>query len=217
MIHALFDLDNTLYDHPPHRDEMDRRIELFFQEKLELDPDAAHALRVKYRETYGTALRGLIVHHQTVPGEFLDYVHRGLPRHQVKPWPCAKEVLRDLGVPCSIFSNAPEDYVERMLDAMDLSGYFTRVFGIAATGYIGKPAPRAYRKVLEALSLQGPDCLFVEDQIRNLGPAKALGMTTVFLGEGDVPPGFRTDVDYSIRAFKELKEVFRKIREMGAA
>ena len=42
-----------------------------------------------------------------------------------------------------------------------------------------KPDPRAYRLVLEALSLPAAACVFVDDQARNVAGAEAAGMVTV--------------------------------------
>lgn len=42
-----------------------------------------------------------------------------------------------------------------------------------------KPDPRAYRLVLEALSLPAAACVFVDDQARNIAGAEAAGMVTV--------------------------------------
>lgn len=209
--HALFDLDNTLYDDPVHRDEMDDRIERFFQERLSLTPDAAHETRIRYRNAHGTALRGLILHHGTSPDEFLEYVHRGLPDRAIPPRPGAREAIEKSGLPASVFSNAPEDYVERMLRALGLSDLFTHVFGIASTGYVGKPQPEAYDRVLGALGLTGPDCLLMEDMLFNLGPAKARGMATVLLGTEPLSGDGKAWVDFQVSSFAELPDVFRKL------
>jgi len=210
--HALFDLDNTLYDDPRHRDEMDDRIERFFQERLSLDPGSAHETRVRYRNAYGTALRGLMIHHAMSPADFLEYVHQGLPVGPLRPRPGVREALRGSGMPASIFSNAPEEYVARMLEALGLSDLFPRVFGIASTGYVGKPNREAYDRVLSALGLAGADCLLVEDMVFNLGPAKACGMATVYLGADALSPERRAWVDFQISSFEELPVALEKLR-----
>jgi putative hydrolase of the HAD superfamily len=42
-----------------------------------------------------------------------------------------------------------------------------------------KPDPRAYRLVLDAIGLEPRDCVFVDDQRRNVDGARAVGMRTV--------------------------------------
>ncbi|UED85507.1 HAD family hydrolase [Streptomyces profundus] len=44
---------------------------------------------------------------------------------------------------------------------------------------VAKPEPAIYQLMLDRLGLPGADCVFVDDQARNLPPAEALGMTTL--------------------------------------
>jgi putative hydrolase of the HAD superfamily len=44
---------------------------------------------------------------------------------------------------------------------------------------VRKPSPAIYQRVLDALELTGPECVFVDDHIDNLPPAEALGITTI--------------------------------------
>jgi putative hydrolase of the HAD superfamily len=44
---------------------------------------------------------------------------------------------------------------------------------------VAKPDAAIYQRVLDRLGLPGADCVFVDDQPRNLPPAEALGMTTL--------------------------------------
>ena len=52
--------------------------------------------------------------------------------------------------------------------------------------YESKPQPDAYRRICQMLDVRPAECLLIEDNIRNLEPAKALGMTTVLVHDG--PP-----------------------------
>jgi len=44
---------------------------------------------------------------------------------------------------------------------------------------VRKPSPRIYQRVLDALELPGPECVFVDDHAENLPPAETLGIRTV--------------------------------------
>ncbi|MFD7645684.1 HAD-IA family hydrolase [Kitasatospora sp. NPDC059795] len=44
---------------------------------------------------------------------------------------------------------------------------------------LAKPDPAIYELTLERMGLAGRDCVFVDDHFANLGPAEALGITTV--------------------------------------
>src|SRR5688500_10406771 len=74
---ALYDLDNTLYPHTVGlMDLINERINLFVQERLQLDLDAARELRHQYFQAYGTTLAGLQKHHNIVETEdYLSFVH----------------------------------------------------------------------------------------------------------------------------------------------
>ncbi len=53
-----------------------------------------------------------------------------------------------------------------------------------------KPDPRAYRLVTEGLDLQAGDCVFVDDQLRNVRGAEAVGMRTVHFDVRDPQGGY---------------------------
>jgi len=44
---------------------------------------------------------------------------------------------------------------------------------------IRKPEPRFYELALEALEVEAPECVFLDDLGINLKPARAMGMTTI--------------------------------------
>ncbi|MFC5720627.1 HAD-IA family hydrolase [Streptomyces gamaensis] len=49
---------------------------------------------------------------------------------------------------------------------------------------VAKPDPAIYRTVLHRMGLPGEQCVFADDQERNLPPAREVGMTTVLAGPG---------------------------------
>ena len=55
---------------------------------------------------------------------------------------------------------------------------FEVVIDATYTGIL-KPEPRAYQSCAEALGLACEDCVFVDDQLRNVLGAQAVGMQTV--------------------------------------
>ena len=67
--------------------------------------------------------------------------------------------------------------------------HFEGVFDIVASDFDPKPAPHVYAKMVAAHSVEPTRAVMVEDMARNLAPAHAMGMTTVWLkpsGDGDV-------------------------------
>ena len=62
-----------------------------------------------------------------------------------------------------------------------------------------KPDPRSYAAMCERHAIAPERALFVEDMARNLVPAKALGMTTVWVDNGSEQAGCGADpsfIDY---------------------
>jgi epoxide hydrolase-like predicted phosphatase len=49
-----------------------------------------------------------------------------------------------------------------------------------------KPDPRIYELVLNKLGVDAPDAVFLDDLGINLKPARAMGMTTIKVGDPDV-------------------------------
>ncbi len=59
----IFDLDNTLHDAMPHIfPHINRSMTAYLQQHLQLDEEAANALRVDYWQRYGATLTGLMRH-----------------------------------------------------------------------------------------------------------------------------------------------------------
>jgi putative hydrolase of the HAD superfamily len=94
-----------------------------------------------------------------------------------------------------VFTNASVEHTRRVLEALAVSGHFSRVFDVRSTGYIGKPDPRAYQIVLDALGLQGGDCILFDDSLPNLQAAARLGMLTVLVGSRDRTEGVRWAIE----------------------
>lgn len=67
------------------------------------------------------------------------------------------------------------DFRERLA----LLGLFDVVSDATYT-HILKPDPRAYQHCLDALGLRAEDCVFVDDQLRNVLGARRIGLPTVY-------------------------------------
>src|SRR3546814_1037422 len=58
------------------------------------------------------------------------------------------------------------------------------IHDIHACQYVPKPDPSGYRELCERYAIDPCASLFFEDMARNLKPAKAIGMTTVWVNNG---------------------------------
>jgi len=80
-----------------------------------------------------------------------------------------------------IFTNADAPYAHRVLAARGLDDVFEDVFDIHRMQHLPKPASASYDRLCTELHIDPVRALFVEDSAHNLGPAKALGMTTIWV------------------------------------
>ncbi len=181
--YALFDLDNTLYPKSAGvMEAVSRRICAYMATRLGMDEATINDLRPRYWKQYGTTMRGLFVEYHIDPDDYLRYVHDFAMTDFLTANEELGRALAAMPWYKAIFTNASREHADKTLAALGVSQYFSRVFDITDTGYIGKPDVRAYQRVLDALGAAGPECVIIEDSAVNLRPAKALGMTTVLVG-----------------------------------
>ncbi len=180
----LFDLDNTLY--PAACDLfalIDARMTRYIGELRACDHAEAYAIQKRYFRDHGTTLAGLIAEHGTDPHEFLDYVH-DIELDRVEHDARLVEAIGALPGRKFVFTNGDAPYAARVLDRLGLGAAFDGVHDIHAMDYVPKPAPESYAALCARWDIAPERALFAEDMARNLRPAKALGMTTLWIDNG---------------------------------
>lgn len=184
----IFDLDLTLY--APDADIMSQvrdRIALFVEDYFKIGSDDAHAVRHRYWKKYGTTLGGLMAEHGLDPHGYLDFVH-DVELSKLTPCPELRAYIEALPGRKLIFTNADLPYARRVLKARGLEDVFEDIFDIHRMEHQPKPDPVSYRAFCDQLQVTPERALFVEDSAHNLVPAKAMGMTTIWVkhaGEAD--------------------------------
>ena len=181
---VLFDLDNTIY--PASSGMMkgiDVRITEYVQNLLGLDLEQARELRQHYYQTYGTTLTGLQHHHGVDAEHYLSHVHDLAIESFLSSDAELDHLLSELTAIKAIFTNSPADYARRVLRALGIERHFEHIFDIRFSGFRPKPDPLVYQSVLDALEVAGEEAILVEDSPQNLPPARALGMTTILVGQ----------------------------------
>jgi putative hydrolase of the HAD superfamily len=206
----LFDLDDTLYPRQAGVMGQIRCLMLrYLRTRLDLSPDEADALRRSYFQIYGTTLRGLQIHHQIDPDEYLRAVHDFPLQPYLEPNPTLDAVLASLPQQKVVFTNASREHAERVLDVLGIRQRFVRIVDVRDMDYQSKPEPSAYQRICKLLNVEPQECILVEDNARNLRPAKALGMVTVLV-DGD---GRDDSVDYAISRIEEIGHVLEQIAQ----
>jgi putative hydrolase of the HAD superfamily len=191
--HLLFDLDDTLYATSAGlMHEISDRMNEYMIQRLGIPENEVTRIRLDYWERYGTTLRGLYIERHIDAQGFLDYVHDVRIDQYLQADAALDAMLAQLAPRKFIFTNAPSNHARRVLSALGVERHFVEIFDINFIAYESKPTISGYHKVLAALAVAGEECLMIDDSARNLAPAKALGMRTVWLdgkGTGETPEG----------------------------
>lgn len=177
----IFDLDLTLYA-PEHNimEQIRGRIAAFVEDYFKVDHQRAHQIRYDYWRKYGTTLGGLMVEHGVDPHGYLEFVH-DVDMSRLQPCDRLRAGIEALPGRKLIFTNADAPYAQRVLAARGLEGIFEDVFDIHRMEHNPKPSLDSYHALCGQLDVDPLRALFVEDSAHNLEPAKALGMTTVWV------------------------------------
>jgi putative hydrolase of the HAD superfamily len=202
---VFFDLDDTLY--PPASgvwDAIGERINRFMIEHVGLDPKEVSRIRGEYFLEHGTTLNGLMRFHQVDPIEYMDYVHDLPVEEYLSKNPLLKKQLEQMPQKKIVMTNASSGHALRVLQSLGIEQEIDLIIDLFTLNLMNKPRPEAYRKALDLSNSNLPQrCLFVDDQERNLPPAKALGMTTVLVHT----PSTLDEEDYAIPRITELVHV----------
>jgi putative hydrolase of the HAD superfamily len=177
----VFDLDNTLYPASSSLfPQIDIRMRRFIAERLSLSLDDAFVLQKQYYKQFGTTLRGLMLCHAIEPEAFLSYVH-DIDCTVLDVAPRLDAALALLPGRKVIFTNGSERHAINVMDRLGIGRHFDGIFDIVAAGYIPKPQPETYRLMVGRHRIDPTGAVMVEDIHRNLVPAAAIGMTTVWV------------------------------------
>lgn len=184
----IFDLDNTLYS--PRSDVMQsvsRRMTSFIEMHFELHHDDARMLQKDFFLKYGTTLRGLMLEHGIDAQAFLDYVH-DVDLTGIEEEARLARALDRLPGRKLIYTNASTRHAQNVLARLGILDRFETIFDIAAADFIPKPDPAPYADLVKRHEVDPTQAVMLEDIARNLKPAAAMGMTTVWV---------RTSADHS--------------------
>ena len=178
----LFDLDNTLYPLDTGLGiDISERITGYVERLTGLPRDEARALQKRYLDQHGLTLKGLMLDHGVDPDAyhamFADVSLEVLARD-----PALIAALQRLRGRRVIFTNADAGHAQRVMAHLGLDHLFDEVFHIEAAGFVPKPDPEAFRRLIATHAITPATSAFFEDRALNLEPAAALGMTTVLVG-----------------------------------
>jgi putative hydrolase of the HAD superfamily len=197
----IFDLDNCLYPASTGLfDLIDQRMGAFIQRLLDCDPHEARRVQKDHFHTHGTTLAGLMQEHEVDPHQFLEEVH-AIPLDRISRNDRLAAALARLPGRRFVFTNGDEPYARRVLEAIGVHAEIDDLHDIHASAYRPKPDPHGYELMCERFGIEPARAAMVEDMAQNLKPAKALGMTTVWVDNGSERGSHAADpsfIDYRI-------------------
>lgn len=209
----IFDLDNTLY--PAKADLfalIDARMTAYVSRLLDLPHDEARAVQKRYFAEHGTTMRGLMDNHGVEAAHFLDDVH-DIELDRVTEDRRLVAQIAALPGRKLVFTNGDAAYASRVLERLGLAASFEGVHDIHAMGLIPKPDASAYAGLCARWGIAPESALFVDDMARNLAPAKALGMTTVWLDNGSEQAGGSACPSYVDLRIEDLASWLEQVLE----
>ena len=204
----LFDVDNTLYPKDSGLfNEVDKRINKYLEEFLNIPENNQTYIRKKYFYKYGTTLNGLMIHHNVNPIEYLEYVHNVPVENFIEPNPNLKSYLEYANnIKKIIFSNAYNPYIFRILNCLEIKNYFEKFYDIVKFNFVPKPLKEPYINIFKKFNVKPEEVLIVDDAEKNLETAAMLGMKTAFLNNYQ-----NKQFDFNIKKIEEMKEIHKKL------
>ena len=180
----IFDLDNCLYPAGSKLFELiDERMTAYIQRLLDVDPVEARRVQKMHFHGSGTTLAGLMKHHDVDPHHFMGDVH-DIPLDRLARDDRLVASLAKLPGRKFIHTNGNADYAWKVLERLGIAATVDHMHDIFAADLTPKPELHGYRKLLDQFEIEPTRAVMVEDMVRNLAPAKSLGMTTVWVDNG---------------------------------
>ena len=205
----IFDLDNCLYPASTGLFALiDERMGAYIQRLLDCDADEAKRVQKAHFHEHGTTLAGLMKTHGIDPNHFLDDVH-AIALDRVNPDQPLAAALARLPGRRFVFTNGDAPYARRVLEAIGVESHFDELHDIHASELKPKPDPHGYALLCERFGIDPAHALLVDDMAQNLKPAKALGMTTVWVDNGSERGSHGAEdnfIDYRIGSVAEWLE-----------
>eukprot|EP00908_Phaeocystis_cordata_P002500 Transcript_12716.p1 GENE.Transcript_12716~~Transcript_12716.p1 ORF type:complete len:277 (-),score=99.82 Transcript_12716:255-1025(-) len=195
----VWDIDDTLYDvgtgFTAHRNGdavFDFMVEaLGFETRAE-----AKVLRDEYfakTHATGKALAVAEADGRLPPGahfelaDLAEWWSSKLDFSMLQPDPVLTEALASCPLRHVCFTNSPRKYGIRCLEALGIRQFFkdADIFAVddvlRLSGGACKPEAAAFQAVFDACGVRAEECVMLEDSMKNVRAAKALGMRTVLV------------------------------------
>jgi putative hydrolase of the HAD superfamily len=200
-MNLVFDLDNTIYSEDKKiLDAINDNINIFMEKCVGIDPMDVDRLRRQYREKYGITLKGLMIHYNIDPQEYLEFVHNINYDILVHKDELLLEIFKKIRGNKYIFTNGSKNHAVNTLKRLGIMDLFERIFSIEDTAFTPKPSIDSFFIFTNNVGIDPEKSVFFDDTVENLISAKKIGFTTVLVGNLQEHPS----IDFSINSIYEV-------------
>ena len=200
----IFDLDGTLVNSSVDiTNALNYAIEPYGLEKITVEKtislvgEGITRLIEKLLGERRTDIGGMVLE------RFLEHYSEHLTDFTV-PYPGVRDTLEMLGnYKKAVLSNKREDLSRRLLDDLELSGYFEIIWGSDSVPE-KKPSPVPVLELLKQASCGPDEAVIVGDSNYDIEAGRAAGVRTVAVSYGYRDVNLLKDADFIIDSMKEL-------------
>lgn len=210
--HVLMDVDHTLYPRSSGVEgAMVKLINKFVGDYLGVTPEEAAQMRAQRTAgVYASTLDWL----QRKYG-FTDIYGYFRAIHPTRFWehfPKNAELITMLDhmtVPCSIFTNSWANHALNVMDYLEITPCFKKIYDLPFCHFIGKPDPRSFRYVLDDLKLEPDQVLLADDAPETIIEYTKIGGKGVLVDENLKPrQNFPAPIIKEITQLTQFTELF---------
>ncbi|HAJ06031.1 MAG TPA: pyrimidine 5'-nucleotidase [Chloroflexi bacterium] len=182
---VIFDVDDTLYSSScglwfSVRD----RIHRYLVDIVGISEGEVESVRDKYFQMYGTCLAGLQNDYEDFnTDEYVSYVHDVEYERFIGVNETLEACIEALPLGKALFTNSDKNHATKVIRALGIEKFFSVIVDVYATNFVPKPAIEAYQALFRHINASPDECIFLDDQERNLQTASDLGMTTILVSD----------------------------------
>ncbi|TID26584.1 hypothetical protein E2P81_ATG01057 [Venturia nashicola] len=194
-------------------------IDKYFQTHLSLPAHEATALHMKYYQSYGLAIEGLVRHHEVDALDFNSKVDDAIPLENIlSSNPSLQAFLASFDktkVKLWLLTNAHVTHGKRVVRLLGVEDFFE---GITYCDYaeaetkgrlLAKPERGMWEKAMREAGVEKvDDCYFVDDSYINAKGATQMGWKAIHFVEKELDLPEPPASQYRIRELEEIRNLF---------
>lgn len=212
----IFDIDGTLYELKgalpgssqsslPFFKEVSERAVNLLANRLSVGTDKAIIIlkELSLKHSGQTSI-GLEKDYSIGREEYFNYAWDIRAENYVEQDSSMQGLFTNLNCKKAALTTSPPIWCNRVINRLGLEGCFDGIWN--GFGDIRKPDVRAYIQVTDFFGIEKNRVLMIEDQEKNLVPAKSLGFQTLLIGKP-----YSSAVDNAVRNIIEMKKYLKEL------